>query len=158
LLPNGEDGNDMDDKQEKANKLANEVRARREKEQLDKKTHLYEDQRKREQAPLLWSETKTLIKEKLEALAIALGENDFYKWESLNPDEVVIRLKAHVMNPFGASFDPSRLRLDLRFISTGAAYETKISGDQVFFAERGSFPRSPEEIAESMLREISKWV
>lgn len=153
-----EDENDMDDKQEKANRLANEIRARREKEERERSAALSEAQLKKEQAPTIWSEIRTLIKEKLEALAVALGEEDLYTWESMKPNEVVIKLKRQPMSPLGASFDPGTLRLELRLISTGISYEPKIDRGRVCFAQRQGYANSPEEIADALLKEVAKWV
>jgi hypothetical protein len=112
-----------------AEEKANEIRAKREKERIEKETRLLDDKQLKAEAPSLWNDFVAKVRERVESLNSSLHE-EALEVQSTTTNEISVTAY-HGVGRIRAEFRPQRLELWCSLANTSKEYGFAVIRGQV---------------------------
>ena len=148
----------MPDDRTWAEKKAQEILAKRQRGDLERRTFLEEQTLIATKIPDLWTEVKKALRSKIEALNKALGDSSL-EYAQVDNDAVTIKLK-NTTGDVSVRFNPEKHSIAANTISTGFDWDAKVVTAHVYFVSKQveNKPMTPDEVATHILNDVSRFL
>jgi len=148
----------MPDDRTWAGKKAQEILAKRQREDLERRTFLEAQVLIGTKMPDMWAELKNALRSKIEALNKALGDS-LLAYAQADNDVVTIKLK-NMTDDVSVRFNPEKRSVAAHTINTSFDWDGKVVTGHVYFVSRQveNKPMTPDEVATHILNDVSKFL
>jgi hypothetical protein len=148
----------MPDDRTWAEKKAQEILAKRQREDLERRTFLEAQALIGTKMPDMWAEVKNALRSKIEALNKALGDS-LLDYAQADNDVVTIRLK-NMTDDVSVRFNREKRSIAANTINTEFDWDGKVVTGYVYFVSKQveNKPMTPNEVATHILNDVSKFL